>query len=808
MMWPCLVLVLIAQLLQPAFPQTASRLESNPCTNAATCGECIRTSAVCAWCASEGLDQSISRCDLQDHLLSSGACKKEDIQAPASNLNVTKDEPVQGGDGTEEAVQVQPQAINLRVRPNEAVKFKVQFRQAENYPVDLYFLLDMSHSMVKEKDAQTRLINLGLAMKNTMVKITKDFRLGFGTFVDKLAMPYVAWTKKMLEDRCPSGVQCRRPHDFQNQMALTKNMTIFADRMREALSMMSQSLDDPEGGMDGMMQVLSCDDPIGWRKRSRRMVVYSSNSWFHLAGDGKLGGAVGSNDGECHLDTNGEYSGFDTVIDYPSVSQLAKKVKDTRTNVVFAVMNNVYNVHQKLSGFLEGSAIDKLAEASENIIELVRNNYDKLRSKIEFKPVNAENIQVTFKSKCNGTKTRITNECTGLELGESVVFDVEVNVSPELCKKKTHTFDIAAVGLSEKLTVNLDLVCECDCEKPGQEQPASDLCSGGNGTFECGQCTCNPNRYGRVCECDEGELSSQESIAKCQKDPNSTVVCSGHGDCVCGVCECYTIGINTARRYSRAFCECNDYACDYYDLQLCGGPTRGVCKCGNCQCLPGFKGDNCGCSTRNDTCEAENGVICNGEGECVCGKCECQQGTNYIGPTCSDCPTCPSKCSQYKSCAQCLGFGTGEYDSVSCTRECTMKWEKQSTVEDRPQDGIKMCRSNLEDGCLILYSYEYNEQNDIVLKIQEKKECPEEVPVMAIALGIPFAILFIGILIILLILFIKRRREAKEYAEFLKVSKKAKWESESNPIYRDPKSTYQNPTYKALKEKETLLEQN
>lgn len=50
---------------------------------------------------------------------------------------------------------------------------------------------------------------------------------------------------------------------------------------------------------------------------------------------------------------------------------------------------------------------------------------------------------------------------------------------------------------------------------------------------------------------------------------------------------------------------------------------------------------------------------------------------------------------------------------------------------------------------------------------------------MAIALGIPFAILFIGILIILLILFIKRRREAKEYAEFLKVSKKAKWESVS-----------------------------
>ena len=53
--------------------------------------------------------------------------------------------------------------------------------------------------------------------------------------------------------------------------------------------------------------------------------------------------------------------------------------------------------------------------------------------------------------------------------------------------------------------------------------------------------------------------------------PNSTVVCSNHGDCVCGVCECFPTAQDSARRYSGQFCQCNDYSCDYYERQLCGG---------------------------------------------------------------------------------------------------------------------------------------------------------------------------------------------------------------------------------------------
>lgn len=32
---------------------------------------------------------------------------------------------------------------------------------------------------------------------NSLLDITNNFRLGFGTFVDKVLMPYTAWTEEM-----------------------------------------------------------------------------------------------------------------------------------------------------------------------------------------------------------------------------------------------------------------------------------------------------------------------------------------------------------------------------------------------------------------------------------------------------------------------------------------------------------------------------------------------------------------------------------------------------------------------------------
>ena len=41
-----------------------------------------------------------------------------------------------------------------------------------------------------------------------------------------------------------------------------------------------------------LVQVAACKGPIGWRDHSRKVIVYLTDTGFHFAGDGKLGGQV------------------------------------------------------------------------------------------------------------------------------------------------------------------------------------------------------------------------------------------------------------------------------------------------------------------------------------------------------------------------------------------------------------------------------------------------------------------------------------------------------------------------------------
>ena len=70
---------------------------------------------------------------------------------------------------------------------------QLQYSQAEDYPVDLYYLMDLSKSM---EDDKKKLSELGDSLSATMRKITSNFRLGFGSFVDKVLMPYVSTIPK------------------------------------------------------------------------------------------------------------------------------------------------------------------------------------------------------------------------------------------------------------------------------------------------------------------------------------------------------------------------------------------------------------------------------------------------------------------------------------------------------------------------------------------------------------------------------------------------------------------------------------
>lgn len=70
----------------------------------------------------------------------------------------------------------------------DAKRFTVYVKQVEDYPVDLYYLMDLSYSM---KDDLNRLRTLANKLAQTMARTTSKLRMGFGAFVDKPMSPYM-----------------------------------------------------------------------------------------------------------------------------------------------------------------------------------------------------------------------------------------------------------------------------------------------------------------------------------------------------------------------------------------------------------------------------------------------------------------------------------------------------------------------------------------------------------------------------------------------------------------------------------------
>lgn len=70
----------------------------------------------------------------------------------------------------------------------DSKRFTVSVKQVEDYPVDLYYLMDLSYSM---KDDLARLYTLGNSLAAAMGRTTSNLRMGFGAFVDKTLSPYM-----------------------------------------------------------------------------------------------------------------------------------------------------------------------------------------------------------------------------------------------------------------------------------------------------------------------------------------------------------------------------------------------------------------------------------------------------------------------------------------------------------------------------------------------------------------------------------------------------------------------------------------
>ena len=146
------------------------------------------------------------------------------------------------------------------------------------------------------------------------------------------------------------------------------------------------------------MQAIVCKEQIGWRDKARRLLVFSTDASFHYAGDGKLGGIVKPNDGMCHLDSTGLYT-HSSLQDYPSISQINQKVKQNAINIIWAVTQGEMSIYSRLCSHIEGSSAGELSNDSSNIVELIKNQYNQIRSTVEIKDtVSSDAIQIKYLS--------------------------------------------------------------------------------------------------------------------------------------------------------------------------------------------------------------------------------------------------------------------------------------------------------------------------------------------------------------------------------------------------------------------------
>lgn len=653
--------------------------------------------------------------------------------------------------------------------------------------------MDHSNSMLSSKD---KLAKLGGKLVETMQRKTNDFRIGFGSFVDKLTLPFVNTQPEALKNPCQTML-CAPPYSFKNHLSLIPDAKLFSQKVRN--TKISGNLDTPEGGLDAIMQAIVCKDEIGWRPNARHLLVMSTDSGSHIAGDGKLGGVIEPNDATCHMENHTYTHGL--IYDYPSVSQINYVARQNNINLIFAIVlkseaqkmsEHLKSYYSALSAVIENSKTGSLEKNSDNVVKFISDIYDQIRESVKITSnVNKKEVDVNITANCAGG---IPGGCNNLELGQIV--DFKATIEPLVCHKddklNKKTVIIKPEGLEDQLVVELEVICDCECASDQNRSQSPPECNE-HGDLECGICRCYLGRFGANCQCDWNE-SKGEDPSLCVKPDGKGETCSGQGRCKCGKCECKERANKNEIIYGK-FCECDNFSCP----QKCSG--RGTCDCGVCQCEPGWIGEGCDCSTDQRQCMALGSTeLCSGHGNCVCGHCQCVSNSEkrYAGKFCERCTNCPEqRCDEFKNCVECQAYKSGVFANVSdCALNCTSFTTKLvKKLNETASESATKCRVAVEGDCTMVFEYTYNENGDLVVIAEEEKICPYLPPLLVYIHGVIGSVLLLGILTLIIWKVVTTVHDKNEYARFLNEKNNTKWNSDENPLYKPGTSHFQNPVY-------------
>lgn len=168
-------------------------------------------------------------------------CRQEYIQNNVYEpVQITKDDELRDFNKNS-SIQIKPQHVRMKLRKNRQQFVKMNYKPARNYPLDLYYLMDLTWSM---RDDKQTLVGMGGSLTKSLQNLTENFRLGFGSFADKPIMPMIHPGSeenpcKLVQD------ECLPTYGFKHKLGLTDDIQQFVLKVNG--SEITANLDNLEG---------------------------------------------------------------------------------------------------------------------------------------------------------------------------------------------------------------------------------------------------------------------------------------------------------------------------------------------------------------------------------------------------------------------------------------------------------------------------------------------------------------------------------------------------------------------------------